>query len=47
MPLYQIFNEEMIDFDKPELPRDDLEFLCQRYSPEILEHSEEMSAEKR
>ena len=47
MPLYQIFNEEMIDFDKPELPRDDLEFLCQRYSPEVLEHSEEMSAEKR
>ena len=34
MPLYQILNEEMIDFDKPELPKDDLEFLCKRYSSE-------------
>ena len=31
MPLYQLLNDEMIDFDKPELPRDDLEFLTQRY----------------
>jgi len=28
MPLYQIFNDEMVDYDKPELPRSDLEFLC-------------------
>ena len=34
MPLYQLFNEEMINFDSPDLPKDDLEFLCQRYSDE-------------
>lgn len=28
LPLYQILNQEMINFDSPDLPKDDLEFLC-------------------
>ena len=44
MPLYQILNEEMIDYDKPELPRDDLNFLCQRYSSESAEIAEGASS---
>lgn len=44
MPLYQILNEEMIDYDKPELPRDDLNFLCQRYSSESVEITEGASS---
>ena len=47
MPLYQLLNEEMIDFDKPELPRDDLDFLCQRYSSEALEFQEGISKQDR
>ena len=34
MPLYQLLNEEMINFDSQELPKDDLPFLCERYSDE-------------
>ena len=34
MPLFQILNEEMINFDSPDLPKDNLEFLCERYSDE-------------
>lgn len=28
MPLFHLFNQEMINFNSPELPVDDLEFLC-------------------
>jgi len=34
MPLYHLLNQEQINFNSPDLPHDDLEFLCQRYSDE-------------
>ena len=47
MPLYQILNEEMINFDSPDLPKDDLEFLCQRYSDERILESPDMTPRER
>ena len=47
MPLYQILNEEMVDYDKPELPRNDLEFLCQRYSSEEAKMAEGLTKQAR
>ena len=32
MPLYHVLNEEMINFDSPDLPNNDLPFLCDRYA---------------
>lgn len=34
IPLFQLLNDEMINFDSPDLPVDDLPFLCARYSNE-------------
>lgn len=47
MPLYQVLNQEMIDYDKPEIPRDDIEYLCERYSSEEAKLSEDMSKKER
>ena len=35
MPLYQILNDEMINFNSPDLPKDDIDFLCERYSDDL------------
>ena len=47
MPLYQILNDEMINFDSHELPRDDLDFLCHRYSDESYLDTPDLTASER
>ena len=47
MPLFQILNEEMINFDSPDLPKDDLEFLCERYSDEPYMDSPDLTDKER
>lgn len=47
MPLYQVLNEEMINFDNLELPRDDLEFLCDRYSAQKADISADLSKQEK
>ena len=47
MPLYQLLNEEMINFDSPDLPKDDLDFLCQRYSDDLYLDMPDLSAKER
>ena len=47
MPLYQLLNEEMINFDSPDLPKDDLDFLCQRYSDDLYLDTPDLSAKER
>ena len=41
MPLFHLFNQEMINLNSPCLPVDDVEFLCQRYSDEAVMDFEE------
>ena len=45
-PLCELLNEEMIDFDDPHLPKDNLLFLCQRYSSREAEIPEGASRKR-
>ena len=47
MPLFQILNEEMINFDSPDLPKDNLDFLCTRYSDDKYMDESELSTLER
>jgi hypothetical protein len=47
MPLYQVLNDEMINFDSPDLPSNDLKFLCERYSDDTIFDADLTEQEKK
>ena len=47
MPLYHVLNDEMINFDSPDLPSNDLKFLCERYSDDAIFDADLTQQEKK